>query len=131
MAHAAKARGTMSTGEHTMQESIESPGTEALASILPHGGRLVSRMLTGEARTDAIGRAQDLPAISLNARAVSDVECLATGVFSPLEGFMDRGDYEGVVNEMRLKNGILWTLPITLAAPKADAAELREGGAAA
>ena len=61
----------MSTGEHTMQESIESPGAEALAPILPHGGRLVSRVLTGEARADAIGRAQDLPAISLNARAKS------------------------------------------------------------
>jgi sulfate adenylyltransferase len=115
----------MSTGEQTMQESIESPETEAPTQILPHGGRLVSRILTGEARADAIGRAHDLPAISLNARAVSDVECLATGVFSPLEGFMDRGDYEGVVNEMRLKNGILWT------APKEEAAKLREGGEAA
>lgn len=68
-----------------MSESIELSDNEASAPILPHGGRLVSRVLTGEARADAIGRARDLPGISLNARAISDVECLATGVFSPLE----------------------------------------------
>lgn len=59
------------------------------------------------------------------------MECLATGVFSPLEGFMSRADYEGVVHEMRLKSGILWTLPITLAVPKDDVAGLKQGGEAA
>jgi sulfate adenylyltransferase len=59
------------------------------------------------------------------------VECLATGVFSPLEGFMNRADYEGVIHEMRLKSGILWTLPITLAAPKDDVTGLKQGGEAA
>ncbi|WP_337286558.1 sulfate adenylyltransferase [Candidatus Methylomirabilis sp.] len=113
------------------QESIELSENEVLSPILPHGGRLVSRVLTGEARTNAIDRARDLPAISLNARAISDVECLATGVFSPLEGFMNRADYEGVVHEMRLKSGLLWTLPITLAAPKEEAVRLKQGGEAA
>src|SRR5574337_2047432 len=114
-----------------MSESKELSENEALTPILPHGGRLVSRVLTGEARADAIGRARDLPMISLNARAISDVECLATGVFSPLEGFMNRADYEGVVHEMRLKSGILWTLPITLAAPGEEATSLKEGAEAA
>lgn len=114
-----------------MAESIEVSRSGASTPIAPHGGRLVSRVLTGEARADAVGRVRDLPVISLNARAISDVECLATGVFSPLEGFMTRADYEGVVHDMRLKSGILWTLPITLAAPQDEVATLKEGGEAA
>lgn len=97
------------------------------AQILPHGGRLIDRVLTGEARDDAEKRARALPQISLNARAVSDLECLATGVFSPLQGFMGRADYEGVVREMRLKTAVLWTLPITLAVDKDEATRLGEG----
>lgn len=109
------------------QSSSESPEVSSLTQILPHGGRLINRVLTGESRSEAERRAHDLPHISLNARAVSDLECLATGVFSPLRGFMDRADYERVVREMRLKNGILWTLPITLAVDKDEAAKLRDG----
>ncbi len=104
---------------------------DPLGPIRPHGGRLVERLLTGEARAEAEGRARDLPAISLNARAASDLECLATGVFSPLEGFMGRADYERVVREMRLRDGLLWTLPITLAVHRVEAATLREGREAA
>lgn len=117
----------MAGGERTMQESIESSGGGGLAPILPHGGRLIDRVLTGQARVEAEGRARDLPQISLNARAASDLECLATGVFSPLDGFMGRADYKRVVHEMRLKNGLLWTLPITLAADEDEAARLKEG----
>ncbi len=114
-----------------MHRSNESPEGGAPPPILPHGGRLIDRVLTGGARAEAEGRAGDLPQISLNARAASDLECLATGVFSPLEGFMGRADYERVVHEMCLKNGLLWTLPITLAADEDEAARLTEGREAA
>ncbi len=109
------------------QNSSASAQGDAAGSILPHGGRLIDRVLTGEVRAEAERRAQEFPSISLNARAASDLECLATGVFSPLQGFMNRVDYEGVVREMRLKSGLLWTLPITLAVDKDEATRLREG----
>ncbi len=97
------------------------------ATILPHGGSLVDRVLTGEARVEAELRARDYHQISLNARAASDLECLATGIFSPLQGFMGRADYERVIREMRLADGTLWTLPITLAVDKDEATKLKSG----
>ncbi|MFN3477262.1 MAG: sulfate adenylyltransferase [Candidatus Methylomirabilales bacterium] len=95
--------------------------------IKPHGGRLVNRILTGEEREEATARARELKRVSLNARTLSDLELLATGAFSPLEGFMGKEDYERVVYEMRLRSGLLWTLPITLAVSSEEARDLREG----
>ncbi len=95
--------------------------------ITPHGGTLVNRTLDGEARPEALGRAAELPKIALNARAMSDLELLAIGALSPLEGFMGRADYLRVLEEMRLSSGVVWTLPITLAVKRADADQLREG----
>ena len=103
-------------------------GSSAEATqVTPHGGRLVDRVLRGEALVAARDRAASLKRISLNARMMSDVELLAVGAYSPLEGFMDQADYEGVLREMRLSNGLPWTLPITLAVRKAAADELRDG----
>src|SRR3990170_7349964 len=116
----------MTRGEQ-MPRTIESSDGDALGPILPHGGRLIDRVLTGPTSGEAEERARSLPQISLNARAASDLECLASGVFSPLQGFMGRADYHHVVNELRLKNGMLWTLPITLAVDKDEGAKLTEG----
>ena len=110
-----------------MPRTIEPSDGDALRSILPHGGRLIDRVLTGPTSGEAEERARSLPQISLNARAASDLECLASGVFSPLQGFMGRADYHHVVHELRLKNGMLWTLPITLAVDKDEGAKLTEG----
>jgi sulfite reductase (ferredoxin) len=93
----------------------------------PHGGRLVDRVLRGDALAAARERAASLRRISLNARMMSDVELLAVGAYSPLDGFMDRASYERVLREMRLANGVPWTLPITLAVRRAAADELRDG----
>jgi sulfite reductase (ferredoxin) len=93
----------------------------------PHGGRLVDRVLRGDALAAARERAASLRRISLNARMMSDVELLAVGAYSPLDGFMDRASYERVLGEMRLANGVPWTLPITLAVRRAAADELRDG----
>lgn len=95
--------------------------------IKPHGGRLVNRVLAGEEQQEGVARARELKKIALNARTLSDLELLAVGAFSPLEGFMGKRDYEGVVYGMRLASGSLWTLPITLAVCKEEAGELREG----
>ncbi len=96
-------------------------------TIKAHGGKLIDRVLTGEALKEAKGRSKEMPRIALNARTLSDLELLAVGAFSPLEGFMGKKDYDGVVHEMRLSSGIPWTLPITLAVSVDEARELREG----
>jgi sulfate adenylyltransferase len=77
--------------------------------IEPHGGKLVDR--TGP-RPDGVER---LEQIALTPRELSDLDMLASGALSPLEGFMARHDYERVVDEMRLGNGLPWALPVCLA----------------
>ncbi len=95
--------------------------------IKPHGGHLVNRILNGEESEAAKARSRELKQIALNGRTVSDLELLAVGAFSPLEGFMGKKDYESVVYEMRLSSGLPWTLPITLAVSSGEAKEIREG----
>jgi sulfate adenylyltransferase len=85
--------------------------------IKPHGGTLVDR--TGE-RPEGV---ESLEHVSLTSRELSDLDMLASGALSPLEGFMGREDYEGVVDNMRLSNGLPWALPVCLAvnaAPTGD-----------
>ncbi len=106
--------------------SVAAPTLEHVQAA-PHGGRLVDRVLRGDALAAARERAASLRRISLNARMMSDVELLAVGAYSPLDGFMDRASYERVLREMRLVNGVPWTLPITLAVRRAAADELRDG----
>ena len=77
--------------------------------IKPHGGTLVDR--TGE-RPDDLDR---LERLTLTPRELSDLDMLASGALSPLEGFMAQDDYESVVDEMRLANGLPWALPVSLA----------------
>ncbi|MDA2932166.1 sulfate adenylyltransferase, partial [Nitrospinae bacterium AH-259-F20] len=95
--------------------------------IAPHGGELVDRVLEGEERDAAEEQAADLPQVALNARAISDLELIATGAFSPLEGFMNRETYLRVVKDMRLSDGLPWSLPITLAVDAAEAERLKPG----
>lgn len=96
-------------------------------TIRPHGGALVNRTLTGAAREEALARAASLKRVVLGEKEVSDLELLANGAFSPLEGFMTRADYAPVVEGMRLASGLVWSLPVTLAVTAAEAASLREG----
>ena len=85
--------------------------------IAPHGGVLVDR--TGE-RPDGV---DGLPTLRLTSRELSDLDMLAAGALSPLEGFMGRADYERVLEEMRLAGGLPWALPVCLAVDQAPAAE--------
>jgi sulfate adenylyltransferase len=85
--------------------------------IAPHGGELVDR--TGERPDDL----DTLEIVTLTSREVSDLGMIASGALSPLEGFMDQPDYEAVVEDMRLANGLPWAIPVCLAvdeAPKGD-----------
>src|SRR6266581_2868165 len=95
--------------------------------VAPHGGKLVNRILSGAAREKALQRVSSLNRIALNARTMSDLELLAGGAYSPLEGFMGEADYRSVLGEMRLSSGVPWTLPITLAVRRSAAAAVRDG----
>ena len=91
--------------------------------IAPHGGELVDR--TG-VRPDGVER---LERLTLTSRELSDLELLACGALSPLEGFMGRDDYESVLETMRLSNGLPWALPVGLAvdqAPRGDQVALAD-----
>ena len=86
-----------------------------METIAPHGGVLVNREISGAERDALIARAASLPVITLDERQLSDLEMIAIGAFSPLTGFMGQADYTRVVEEMRLSNGLPWTIPVTLA----------------
>jgi len=91
----------------------------------PHGGWLVDRLVADERARELEAEASTLPAISLNPFELSDLEMLAIGGFSPLDGFMFKDDFESVLRQMRLVNGLAWSLPITLAVDDAAAESLR------
>ncbi|HLB29117.1 MAG TPA: sulfate adenylyltransferase, partial [Dehalococcoidia bacterium] len=96
-------------------------------SIAPHGGKLVSRIAPAEEREHLPQRLQGLPTLRLSARAVADLDLIAVGAYSPLEGFMGQEDYQSVLKEMRLASGLPWSVPITLAVEKQEVRGLREG----
>ena len=93
-------------------------------AVSPHGGVLVDRWLRGPAAQTARERARGLRRLRLGRRELSDLELIATGAFSPLPGFMSQLDYRRVLREMRLQNGLVWTLPVTLPVDRETAAGL-------
>jgi sulfate adenylyltransferase len=98
-----------------------------IGGISPHGGELVNRVLTGEEREEALDRASTLKRLQIQSLLnLSDLELLATGVLSPLAGFMVKEDYDRVVQEMRLQSGLVWSLPVTLAVTDDEAADITE-----
>ncbi|MCI0476563.1 MAG: hypothetical protein L0Y55_09970, partial [Anaerolineales bacterium] len=101
--------------------------TSYIGEIAPHGGKLIDRMLSGTARAAAIERASRAKQIALSATTISDLELLATGVLSPLTGFIGKRDYDSVVESMRLANGLVWSIPITLAVTREIADTLNIG----
>ena len=93
--------------------------------ISPFGGPLVDLLGPPEARAERRARALRLPSLQISARAACDLELLATGAFSPLDRFMSRADHERVLREMRLADGTLFPMPITL---PVDASALHGAG---
>ncbi len=82
--------------------------------ITPYGGKLVNLLVTPDELNDLKTYAGTLPSIQLTERALCDLELLAIGAFSPLDRFMGQADYEHVLEEMRLADGTLFPMPITL-----------------
>jgi ATP sulfurylase len=95
--------------------------------IPPHGGALVDQVLDAAVRAEVRAVAESAPAVTLSEVGLADLELIATGAYSPLRGFLGRADYERVVGEMRLRDGTLWPIPITLPVGEREADGLREG----
>ncbi|MCL5071289.1 MAG: sulfate adenylyltransferase [Actinobacteria bacterium] len=88
--------------------------------IHAHGKKLVSLLLSDEDKIEILSQAKNLPKIKLSTLEFSDLIMLGNGAFSPLKGFMVKSDYLSVLNSMRLNNGMLWPMPVTLAADNID-----------
>jgi len=95
--------------------------------IEPHGGKLVNKIATEEEKKEWLKRSKELKSISVTYFDLSELENIATGLFSPLEGFMTKEDYDSVLNSMRLSNGTVWSIPIILSVKKEIADELKVG----
>ena len=95
--------------------------------IPPYGGTLKDLRLDAESARAAKDAAVDYPSWDLTERQLCDLELLANGGFSPLEGFMGQADYERVVTDMRLADGTLWPMPVTLDVSEAFANGIASG----
>ncbi|MBW8010248.1 MAG: bifunctional sulfate adenylyltransferase/adenylylsulfate kinase [Chloroflexi bacterium] len=82
--------------------------------IAPFGGKLVDMVNSGEERERLLEESAQFHSIQISARALHDLELMAIGAFSPLDRFMGKADYESVLNDMRLVDGNLFPIPITL-----------------
>jgi sulfate adenylyltransferase len=98
-------------------------------TIPPHGGTLVTRLVAASDPASARRRAERLPRLTLDAREIADLELIAVGAASPLTGFLGSADYRAVLDRMRLANGLVWPLPLTLAVDHALAERLGEEAA--
>ena len=95
--------------------------------IAPHGGELINLIVEPGRAAELKAHSKEWPSWDLTARQVCDVELLLSGGFSPLRGFMNRADYESVCHNMRLANGIIWPMPITLDVTEEFARSLKPG----
>jgi sulfate adenylyltransferase len=99
-----------------------------MALVNPHGGgELNSLLLEGAALAAELERSTTLPQIKVSSREKGDIIMLGIGGFTPLEGFMTRGDWEGVCDGMQMTNGLFWPIPITLSAERDIADSIKTG----
>ncbi|RLF98987.1 MAG: sulfate adenylyltransferase, partial [Thaumarchaeota archaeon] len=93
----------------------------------PHGMKLVNRVASGRRREALLREAEELPKIVVNYSLAADLENIAHGVYSPLEGFLTQEDYLHVLHDMRLSNDVPWTIPIILDVDPEEISGIREG----
>ncbi|MCH8165693.1 MAG: sulfate adenylyltransferase [Planctomycetes bacterium] len=103
--------------------------TESL--ITPHGGRLINRMVESSRAEALAAEAAAMRSITLSTKQACDLEMMATGAFSPLTGFVGKADFDSICSNLRLADGTVWPIPITLAVDDEVKAALRPGQQAA
>jgi sulfate adenylyltransferase len=108
----------MPTADPAPQSGVPTPDL-----VAPLGGALVDRRVAADQAAELSSRAAGLPQVVLSPREAADLDLLAVGAYSPLQGFMTRAEYDGVVESATLPNGVVWTLPVTL--PLSDPAVAR------
>jgi sulfate adenylyltransferase len=96
-------------------------------TIAAHGGALVNRLVEGSRREEMLKVAANLNQVKINTWAISDLDLIGVGAFSPLTGFMVEEDYNSVVESMRLASGLVWSIPITLGVSPVVAESLELG----
>jgi sulfate adenylyltransferase len=95
--------------------------------VSPHGGVLCD-LVVDEARAEVLKvESGDCISVTLNQRQVCDLELLLNGGYSPLNGFMGRAQYESVIDKLRLPDGTLWSIPVTLDVPDGPADKIEPG----
>jgi sulfate adenylyltransferase len=97
----------------------------------PHGGKLINLLVDENRRAELRAASKGWPSWDLTTRQLCDLELLLNGGFSPLEGFMGQADYESVCSSMRLKNGLIWPMPVVLDFPAEFATKLQAGASVA
>ncbi|MDO4840464.1 MAG: sulfate adenylyltransferase, partial [Desulfovibrionaceae bacterium] len=96
--------------------------------VPPHGGKgLVCALLEGQALQDELKKAEGLKKIEISSRAKGDLIMMGIGGFSPLDGFMNKADWQSVIEKMTLADGTFWPVPVTLDISAEDAKELKNG----
>lgn len=98
-----------------------------MALVTPHGGKLINRIVSADAAEKIKHRAGTLKSITLSHREQGDLEMIAIGAFSPLTGFMGKADFENVCKNMRLADGTVWPIPVTLCPSNEVAATINVG----
>ena len=93
----------------------------------PHGGRLVNRVVSGKRLEALKTEAKELKQLTLTYDLVADLENIAHGVYSPLEGFLTQEDLLNVLHDMRLSNDVAWTIPIILDVEPDEIPDIKEG----
>jgi sulfate adenylyltransferase len=89
----------------------------------PHGNRLVDRFVASDKKN-----MQDMYTLQVSKELRNDIENIADGIFSPLEGFVGEDDFQSIIKRGRLSNGIAWTVPIILDIDEKEAHELKNAG---
>ena len=95
--------------------------------VSPHGGKLKPLLLKGDELNEALAKSRHFFRIRITSRERDDLIMMGIGAFSPLQGFMGRGDWKGVCEDMKMANGLFWPIPITLSVRKDVAHDLKEG----
>jgi sulfate adenylyltransferase len=112
---------------HTTSWRLSSLSTSSSHLVPPHGGELVDPVAQPETVNELKALSREWPSWDLTARQLCDLELLLSGGFSPLRGFMNRADYEGVCHDMKLASGLIWPMPITLDVSEEFAKSLKPG----